>query len=194
MSFLEKNLEDIIFKNFDKCKERGLKIDHMKQGLLLRQVDLGDYGIADLITVSFECNLINGCTEIFINVIECKKGIIDTTAYLQGKRYITGLKELLFLSELDVDHYRINLKLQLIGSSFDERSDLKYLLHSDRDTQVFTYEYGFDGISFKEVDRFLFFKRTIGEREIKKMAPKIKQLHRAFYLSLADKISDRKII
>lgn len=53
--FLEKTLEDIIFETSnDDLKERGLWICGNKK----RQVKIGNYGIADLITCNIERFLI----------------------------------------------------------------------------------------------------------------------------------------
>jgi hypothetical protein len=47
MNFLEKNLEDIIFETHEnKLRDRGLEISGKK----LRQLRIGNYGIADMIT------------------------------------------------------------------------------------------------------------------------------------------------
>ena len=66
MRFLEKDLEQIIHESgMDQLNERGLPID----GKMFRQMRIGNYGIADLITVTRPMyETIDQKTKVFIRV------------------------------------------------------------------------------------------------------------------------------
>ena len=85
MNFLEQNLEQIIFESDrNDLKDCGLAIS----GKLLRQKRIGNYGIADIISVEKINNL--GFPILKITVYELKRDIINNDSFLQALSYLKG--------------------------------------------------------------------------------------------------------
>jgi len=80
MEISEKELEDIIFNtdNYN-LNNRGLNIYGKKK----RQLSIGSYGIADLVTCAIY-NKKDGNQMLYIQVIELKKDCIDYKAFSQA--------------------------------------------------------------------------------------------------------------
>lgn len=146
MDFLEKDLEDIIF-NSDRetLDERGLYIE----GKMLRQVRIGSYGIADLITY----HRLDG--NLQITIYELKKALLDEKALLQLFRYKAGIKDYL-IRHRNFFEGDLIIKTVLIGREIDCSTDWVYLLDSLEDFYVYEYQYLIDGIEFTESYRTYF--------------------------------------
>lgn len=160
MKFLEKDLEQIIYEA-DKhtLSERGLIIN----GKLLRQIRIGNYGIADLITYKRPQyhTVMNGHIKGEITVYELKQNKINAGAFLQALGYLKGIKSFLAKRGLEYDY---NYNIKLIGGEV-ESSSFMYLgdffngspdfvsINSDSSFsfESLVYKYEVDGISFKEV-------------------------------------------
>lgn len=152
MSFLEKTLKEIIFTaDRNKLEERGLFIN----GKLFRQLNIGNYGIADLVEVS-KIDPYFGSHGLDITVYELKKDKIGISAFMQAVRYIKGIERYLewrgFSNEV---FYHIVLIGSTLEDSFD--SSFKYFpdmfpCNSDGSYFIrnYTYKYEIDGISFNE--------------------------------------------
>lgn len=155
MDFLEKDLEQIIY---DAAKtragrmallDRGLVID----GVLKRQLYIGEYGTADL--VSFAWGRYpdgNGriCSELKITVYELKKNSIGTSAFLQALGYAKGIRRYL---DLRAFNYNTKFAIVLIGATLDTKSSYVYLadfLTNDDELELMNYIYSYtlDGIEF----------------------------------------------
>lgn len=149
MNFKEQTLEDIIWDNSQTeegrklLKNRGLVI----LGNIYRQVDLGSYGRADLITVFYNPSV----NETTITVYELKKGSITKDAFMQACRYITGIKRHGF----DEDYFDTTFiyRICLIGDYFDSKNDFCYLYNESFFADAYVYDYAIDGISFKLIER-----------------------------------------
>lgn len=160
MKFLEKNLEQIIFdSNKKQVQERGLVIN----GKLLRQLRIGNYGIADLIEHQ-RPYYHEGMGEMIkgeITVYELKQEKVGVSAFLQALGYVKGIDS--YLSKRGIND-KYNYNIVLIGSETDKSSSVVYL--SDLMGQkvyetkmnhdsvltftIYNYEYRLDGIYFKE--------------------------------------------
>jgi hypothetical protein len=94
MDFLEKNLEQIIYESdTDILSERGLVI----YGKLIRQVQIGGYGIADLIEYErprFDKS-VGRIIKGHINILELKKNYVDCGTFLQAIKYLKGISRYL---------------------------------------------------------------------------------------------------
>ena len=171
MEFLEKNLEDLIFESDrNSLKDRGLTL----QGKVKRQLRIGNYGIADLVTLHREVDysieygdeIVNGeCvlerkkrTKPVITIYELKKDKIGISAFLQAIGYIKGIQEyidkrsnkLFFLSE------HTEYRIVLIGKEIDTKSTYCYLesflpYHMLKN---YTYKYGINGLNFTKESGF----------------------------------------
>lgn len=143
MKFLEYDLEEIIFKSDkDKLSEKGLFV----QGKLMRQVRIGNYGIADLVEYRRDA------FSIYITIYELKKDKISMSAFLQAVRYAKGIERYLTKK----NNFNVVFKIVLIGKSLDFSSSLIYLpdlVYNSENEQMlefYTYSYDLDGISFSE--------------------------------------------
>lgn len=145
MKFLEKDLEQIIFETENKLLQvRGLDI----YGKKIRQVNIGNYGIADLVTLSK--NIYD--KEVTITIYELKKDQIGVNALFQAIRYTRGIQR--FFQERDFNYYRVGyimkFEIILVGSELDFNSSFAYVPEIFENVRLFTYSYDFDGIYFSQ--------------------------------------------
>lgn len=147
MNFLEKNLEDIIYNTpNEKLKERGLSISGKK----LRQINIGNYGICDILTIERNFNHYfdddeRGYHNSTVKIYELKKDKIDTGVLLQCMGYAKGVSNYI-AKEYDDD---INVKMVLIGKEIDKNSSFIYFADFMDCLSIYTYSYDFDGIKFQ---------------------------------------------
>ncbi len=126
----EKELEDFIFEYIREnqcCPVTGDCVD-----LLLRQTNLGSYGISDLIKISFDAE-----NEICVTVTELKKEEITIDSVVQVVRYSEGIKAFIskcFPSKMD----RISVFAELIAPSIASNSDVGFLINSIDHLNVYT--------------------------------------------------------
>ncbi len=153
MEFSEKVLEDIIWDNAQSpegrklLQERGLVIS----GMMFRQVDLGAYGRADLITVEY----IPHIDLIDVVVYELKKGCINVNALMQAGRYVTALqKHGLGHSDWNSD---IDFSIRLIGDSIDKNGDFTFLYNELDKVEIYTYGFKLSGLYFNYTDKCFFY-------------------------------------
>lgn len=156
MEFLEKDLESIIWESdIEMLEERGLTIE----GKMFRQLRIGNYGIADLVTVNrrykYE-NYVDG--KLTITVYELKKGKVGISAFLQALRYCKGIAQYLDKRKF----YDYTLAITLIGKSVDLDGSLIFISdlvggYSDKgdlngyidDISFYSYDYKIDGLNFE---------------------------------------------
>lgn len=144
MEFKEQTLEDIIWENVQKpdgrvlLKERGLDVS----GAFYRQLDLGVYGRADLVSVDY--NIKN--KKVIITIYELKKKKIGDEALMQACRYLTALERHGF--DNDACDYNIEYRIRLIGDSIQRGDDFVYLYNALPFVDIFTYNYKINGIFF----------------------------------------------
>jgi len=139
MNFLEKDLEDIIFESDNELlQERGLPINGLKK----RQVNLGAYGIADLVTIERDPKL----NLLTVTVYELKRGKISNDTLLQLSRYITGVMH--YFQDRSID---ATFKGVLIGSEIDDSSDFVFVTNLIDSVSIVEYTYDIDGISFLQI-------------------------------------------
>jgi len=161
MKFLEKDLEQIIFESGrDSLRERGLPIN----GKLFRQLRIGNYGIADLVT--FTRPMYDGPKRKYfvpgqITIYELKKEQIGIASFLQSLNYVKGIQRYLEKKGKS-DKYIINLVI--IGKELDQTGSFCYINHllsinndyydlesnisESGEISFYTYEYNLDGLKF----------------------------------------------
>jgi hypothetical protein len=160
MKFLEKDLEEIIYTSGrDVLDERGLTIE----GKLLRQVKIGNYGIADLI--EFTRPYYDGPEPKWlvpgrIKIYELKKEQVGIAGFLQALSYAKGVLEYLRLKGKS-DQYIIDICL--IGKTVDTSGSFCYIesmLKVENDyhsncieekglIEFYTYSFDINGLEFK---------------------------------------------
>lgn len=149
MNFLEKDLEEIIFETGgEKIRERGLCI----KGFSFRQLKIGNYGIADIVT--FERDYSEPMLAK-ITVFELKKNEIGVSAFLQALRYVRGIDSYLKHRGVKFNYY---FEISLCGRDIEQADDYVYLcdfINTDGKSKRgltylsnYIYSYGVDGIKF----------------------------------------------
>ena len=166
MNFLEKDLEEIIFtSDKDKLDKRGLFVN--EGAIFKRQLKIGNYGISDL--VSYERPFFSLAERVVykgkITVYELKKEKISISAFMQALNYLKGIRS--YLNKIGIeDNY--DYKIVLIGKEFDSFSSFSYMpdiissINYDDilgtspmfSTEFYTYEYGLEGIFFKQISGY----------------------------------------
>lgn len=167
MKFLEKDLEEIIFKtDADFLNERGLHLYGEKK----RQLKIGGYGVSDLIVfkkpyyhTGFKRHM-----KGTITVLELKQDKIGVSTFFQALRYAKGIKHYFDMCRpLLSDCF--NYKIVLIGKSVDLHSSFVYLTdffnndlsdtdlddYSKTSVELYQYEYEIDGLHFIELSSYI---------------------------------------
>src|SRR5690606_38569854 len=123
MDFLEKDLEEIIYlSDRDELSNRGLK----DYGRFFRQFRIGNYGVADIISVSrpYYNKLMNENAKGLITVYELKKDKISVSAFFQAVGYLKGIRT--YLEKRGKEHL-FNYCICLIGKNIDLNSTITFL-------------------------------------------------------------------
>jgi len=159
MKFLENDLEQIIYDNLKTEKGRemlmGRGLQNLSCSLIKRQLSIGGYGIADIITLKKELywaeeKMLVESPEII--VWELKKDLINLDTLLQAIRYVKGIKRYLDISKKYRDY---EFKIKLIGKNIDTRTDWVYLfdvLDLAEKIEIYKYSYKIDGIYFEYIE------------------------------------------
>lgn len=138
MEFSEKQIESIICQTDNSIlRNRGLNI----WGRKFRQVQLGQYGLADIITIDRVRDL-----EYNVTIYELKKDKISPSTFWQVLKYARGCKH---IAENRRRVYKINIRMVLVGGELDMDGSFCYL-SSVLSTHValYLYKYSVDGITF----------------------------------------------
>lgn len=147
MNILEKTIEDLVYENLKtyegivKLKSRGLyNLDMPSQ--YYRQLNLGSYGIADIIGIKYFRNEEKQKT-LSVNVIEIKKDAINYDTLKQAIRYAKGFED--FIGS----NFNYEFKFTLIGTSVC-KSDFIYFPDVCPNINVYTVSLDLErGIRFK---------------------------------------------
>lgn len=162
MEFLEKDLEDIIYdaavngEGREQLYERGLDVP----GKVLRQVNLGSYGIADLISIYYsnkildleEDGSISKTRYVQITIYELKKDSVNINTLTQALRYKSGIKELIEHRFAKFgDRLKVHINIVLVGKSYDRSNGLSWLLNELTGIEIYIYKYSLTGVQFEEM-------------------------------------------
>lgn len=156
MDISEKELEDMIWsacsskEGRESLHERGLPV----KGTAFRQVNIGRYGIADLLTVSIDRRHYPTSPRVCrVGVYELKKGEVGIEALGQAIRYKEGITH--FLRQLNEDLI-FSFTIHLIGSEINQSRDFlslsKEVSKSDEISpsgiHIYQYSLSLDGLNF----------------------------------------------
>lgn len=147
MTFLEKDLEDIIFETpYEQLSDAGL----YAPGVIRRQVKIGNYGICDLVSLDRSLDFEQeGCPPyITVTIFELKQQKIGASTLLQAIKYCKGIERYFNARKLFID-IDVRYKIVLIGKSVETENNFVYLSDFISNLWVMTYSYEFDGIKFK---------------------------------------------
>lgn len=143
MKFLEKDLETIIYETDNVLlQDRGLDVFGKK----LRQLRIGNYGIADLVTYYRENDgpFIN--PELVVAIYELKQNNVGIETLIQSIGYYKGIRSYLKRKYPNLN-YTINIVL--VGKTFSDGNFI-YLPDIFDKIRVYTYDYEIDGLRFTE--------------------------------------------
>ena len=149
--FYEETLEDLIFNNAKTAEGRkvletcGLEI----KGKLIRQVTIGNYGRADLISL-YVNGKEDGKHRVYVTVYELKKDNIGKKVVFQAARYIYGLRKFFERSKYAKD-YSLNLKAVIIGSQIEDDGYYEFISALCPSLELYTYDYKISGLSFRKI-------------------------------------------
>ena len=142
MKFLEKDLEEIIYKTPNEIlREKGLKI----RGKKFRQLRIGNYGIADIVTYQRD----GDC--FIITVYELKKDKAGISAFLQCVRYAKGIRS--YLKGRNCSAW-IQIEIVLVARTIDTYSDYVYVQQFMHNLENYSFKYGVNGIEFNKVGTY----------------------------------------
>jgi len=168
MTFIEKDLEDILFEyssSYEKrylLQERGLPI--MSHGTMLRQVDLAAYGIADLIDIYVGCKSdVFSSKFVQIDLYELKKEEVNWETFHQVVKYMRSI-------QLFIDQYypktRLYLNAFLIGKQLDKSGNFCFTSSVFNNINIYTYKYEIDGIKFYAESEYIISANVFNDRKI----------------------------
>lgn len=160
MKFLEKDLEDIIWEaSNERLQENGLDISGKKY----RQLRIGNYGIADIVSITkpYYHEYFKKHQKGIITIYELKKDKISVSSFFQAIGYLKGIKT--YLESKGKSHL-FNFQICLVGRELDLDSTVCYLpdifmndvtdvdldLDSVTSVQLFKYSFYIDGLIFDE--------------------------------------------
>ncbi len=142
IQFLEKDLENIIYDTPNKkLRERGLLIVGHKK----RQLRIGNYGIADL--VSFKRSWCSSQGEVLlITVFELKQNKIDANTMMQAIGYCKGIERYISFRKKKLS---VQFNIVLVGKTICD-GNFCYLTDFFNDMKIYNYSYEYDGIKFNQ--------------------------------------------
>ena len=156
MTFLEKDLEQIIFETDNrKLITRGLYLNGTKK----RQLRLGNYGIADIVSFHVDNDDIYDVMSdqykrepyLEITVCELKQNKLDVGTFLQAIRYCKGIES--YIKNSRRKQIELKFSVVLIGKEVSS-GDFVYFPDFISNLKIYTYSYEFEGILFKEIKTY----------------------------------------
>jgi hypothetical protein len=149
----EKDVEEYIllevYNNPDKYEELFLQ-NNINRGSLFSQVNLGEYGVADLVSLSYHKSdgvFIEERNLLYIEIIEIKAMEIKPGAFLQAIRYATGISEF-FKHIINTRNTAIRIHVKLLGKSITIKPNSIFTIPGIIDNaSVFTYTIDKDNLS-----------------------------------------------
>lgn len=162
MEFLEKDLETIIWEsNNEKLLDRGLYGVYGCK--LYRQLKIGNYGVADLVSIGRSNIYEDEEPHLIITVFELKKDKVGISAFLQAIRYCKGIKR--YLEKRNFNNFKLNISL--VGKDVDMSGDFIYItdlignVGSNSECfgvidkiDFYTYKYELDGLYFESKNEY----------------------------------------
>jgi len=160
MNILEKEVEDLIYnaalRNPESVNDKGLYVP--LSPIWFRQLNLGSYGIADLVAVSIY-KKVGGYRTISVDVYELKKEVINVGVLLQAVGYAKAIEQLIGDR---LKNTSISFKFHLVGKKIDTYGNFVYM--TDMLPNIFLYEYRldfFEGMTFGRMRGYAQTKPTL---------------------------------
>lgn len=158
MNILEKEIEDVVYGSANSIlRERGLNI----YGQKFRQVNLGSYGIADIVCIDIS-KYGERAWGVRVSVIELKKNLIDVNTLMQSARYEKGIRRMLAKSH-DLSNAIVSYSHILIGKEIQKSGDFVFLLDAMENATAYTYSIDIiSGILFNKCNGFSISNDMVG--------------------------------
>lgn len=143
----EKELEDYIYSKLENSYN---PINGDDINWCARQVEIGPYGIIDLITIAFHpCEYHAG---IDITIIEVKKEIITAKAFAQLARYMKGIRHYFESYENKVSY---SVRGILVAPDIDKSDSSIYLINECEDISVYLSKMNLEsGVEFEHQENW----------------------------------------
>lgn len=145
----EKHLEDLLYEAIqteggcNELYERGLPIFYDDNCIYYRQLNLNEYGIPDIVRLSF-CPY-----KIIIEIIELKVTDFDVAHLLQLGRYLSAAHHI--ISKAKIKQQRFDIRGMLIVAGFDSRNDYTWLDKTlNNSISIYSTDYHINGMHFKK--------------------------------------------
>lgn len=153
MNILEKEIEDVIWgalhNNNIELNKRGFRSSSTH---FIRQFNLGEYGIADIVGYK----ILDDGRGIEWEIIELKKDNVDMKTFLQALSYYKAL------DKISNEYEWCNIEIRLIGKSIDMSSSFCYMSDFFYNVDIYTYEIDLiNGIKFKSQDGYCLNKENL---------------------------------
>lgn len=160
MNFLEKDLETIILETDNELLfDRELYI----LGKKYRQLRIGNYGIADIVTIKkkYEEGRSRISPYLEITIFELKKEKIGISAFLQSIKYAKGIKTYLEEKKCNIEFI---INITLCAKDIDLSGEFIYITNLFKndypnfgyinDIEFYTFSYEFNGIKFNRKQHY----------------------------------------
>ena len=126
-----------------KLRKKGL---HLFKNSI-RQLNLGSYGIADLVCYHRQHSKYG--TILNVQVVEIKKDAINAETLMQASRYVVGIKRLLN-NRFNLQRTSVVFTIVLIGKEIQLSGDFVFLLDAFHEASAYTYSIDLDeGVKFE---------------------------------------------
>jgi len=162
MTFLEKEIEDLIFglmedNKFDDLINRGMTTINSDLKYY-RQLNLGSYGIADIVGIGIRELEGTDTVEVLIDVFELKKDEVNANTLFQASRYMRGIQhsiESLFENKYKGKKVIFHPYATLIGTAIKSSTDFVFITSMFENLVVYTIDFkALEGIYFNTHDRY----------------------------------------
>lgn len=152
MPLTEKELTHFLREEPEACEARGLTIsqDFYAYGRHYQRLDLGPYGIAQLVNVRY----VPETHRHYVQVVSLTVGNINLKQYQQAQRHAAAIRTHL-LRELQAADLpgEVLPECVLLGRRIQLAGDLVFSLSVDARCQAFTYDYGPEGVYFENIGK-----------------------------------------
>jgi hypothetical protein len=150
MNVLEKEIEDMIWEGYRENPEliraKGLPI----QGAAIRQLYLGSYGIADMVTFRILKTVGRNnikLRRLVVNVYELKKDEININTFLQALSYCKGIER--YVND-NYDFDDVQFTINLVGKYINTEGTFCFIQDIINNVNIYTYDIDWQhGIVFK---------------------------------------------
>jgi len=152
MNILEKEIEDLVQEYINTEKENVFNLD---KGILLRQFELGNYGVVDLLHINYLAfnNPDEREKHLTITPIEIKRGKISYNEVGQICRYVKGIGSFISKKGYHDVFNSISVRGILMGKEIDLSSDFVYAMELIESISVYTFSLNLKtGLQFTKED------------------------------------------